>query len=86
LTAEKLQTRYVKGFPVSEWVKTRPRNEVLDLSVYSYAAAIRAGLAMLQPDYIIKKRPVVPRKEQKNKKGSLLDGAGFGKNLNMGII
>lgn len=38
LTAEKLVTRYVKGFPVREWHKTRPRNEALDCRVYATAA------------------------------------------------
>ncbi|MEI7636159.1 MAG: phage terminase large subunit family protein [Syntrophus sp. (in: bacteria)] len=44
LTAEKLLTRYVKGFPRLEWVMTGPRNEALDCEVYCYAAAIRAGI------------------------------------------
>ena len=47
LTAEKLTTRYVKGFPKMEWVKTGPRNESLDCEVYAFAAAIRAGLVMV---------------------------------------
>ena len=38
LTAEKIVTRYYKGFPRREWVKTRPRNEALDLRVYAMAA------------------------------------------------
>lgn len=39
LTSEKLATRYVKGFPVREWVKKAgARNEALDCLVYSYAA------------------------------------------------
>jgi phage terminase large subunit GpA-like protein len=38
LTAEKKVTKYVKGFPRSEWVKTRPRNEALDVRCYSVAA------------------------------------------------
>lgn len=38
LTAEKLITRYVKGFPVREWHQTRPRNEALDCRVYALAA------------------------------------------------
>lgn len=39
LTAEKLMTRYVKGFPVREWVKKAgARNEALDTAVYAYAA------------------------------------------------
>lgn len=45
LTAEKLVTKYVKGFPRLEWVMTGPRNEALDVEVYAYAAAIRAGIA-----------------------------------------
>jgi phage terminase large subunit GpA-like protein len=38
LTAEKLVTRYHKGFARREWVKTRPRNEALDVRVYAMAA------------------------------------------------
>lgn len=38
LTAEKLITRYVKGFPVREWHKMRDRNEALDCRVYALAA------------------------------------------------
>lgn len=38
LTAEKCITRYVKGFPKREWVKIRPRNEMLDCRNYAYAA------------------------------------------------
>ena len=38
ICAEKLVTRYVKGFPVREWHKQRDRNEALDCRVYAYAA------------------------------------------------
>lgn len=39
LTAERLVTRYVKGFPVREWTKKAgARNEALDTAVYAYAA------------------------------------------------
>jgi phage terminase large subunit GpA-like protein len=39
LTAEKLITRYVKGFPVREWHKSdKARNEALDCRVYAMAA------------------------------------------------
>lgn len=38
MAAEKIMTRYRKGFPVREWVKVRPRNEVFDCRVMSYAA------------------------------------------------
>jgi len=37
LTAEKRKTRYVRGFPKRVWVKKRPRNEALDIRVYSDA-------------------------------------------------
>lgn len=39
LTAERLITRYVKGFPVREWHKpAKARNEALDCRVYALAA------------------------------------------------
>jgi phage terminase large subunit GpA-like protein len=38
LTAEKIVTKYHKGFPRREWIKIRPRNEALDCLVYSLAA------------------------------------------------
>ena len=39
ITAEKVVRKYVKGrAPVRQWVKTRERNEALDLEVYSIAA------------------------------------------------
>lgn len=38
LTAEKLVTSYVKGFPKREWRQSRPRNEALDCRVYALAA------------------------------------------------
>lgn len=40
LTGEKCVTRYVKGFPKREWVKTYNRNEALDCRVYAYAALL----------------------------------------------
>ena len=42
LTAEKQIIRYVKGFPIREWVKkTSARNEALDTLVYAYAGLHR---------------------------------------------
>ena len=38
LTAEKVVTKFHKGFPKKEWVKTRPRNEALDIRAYALAA------------------------------------------------
>lgn len=41
LTAEKIQTRYHRGFPRREWVKAPSmRNEALDCRVYGYAALV----------------------------------------------
>ena len=56
LTAERLVTRWVRGFPVREWHQARPRNEALDCRVYAYAALkiekpnIPARLARLTAD------------------------------------
>ncbi len=45
ISSEKLITRYHKGFPRKEWVKpSHVRNEVLDCSVYSLAAAYHLGM------------------------------------------
>ena len=38
LTAEKMVTRFRKGYKRREWVQTRPRNEALDCRVYAIAA------------------------------------------------
>lgn len=38
LTSERLVTRWTKGVPSTQWVKTRPRNEALDCAVLSLAA------------------------------------------------
>lgn len=45
LTAEKLVTKFKAGFPTKQWVKTRTRNEVLDMTVYAIAA-----LRLLRPN------------------------------------
>ena len=38
LTAEKCVTKFHKGFPRREWIKTRPRNDALDCRVYATGA------------------------------------------------
>jgi phage terminase large subunit GpA-like protein len=38
LTAERIVTKFSRGFARQEWVKTRPRNEALDCRVYAIAA------------------------------------------------
>ncbi len=56
LTAERLVTKMIRGFPLREWHKSRPRNEALDCRVYAYAALklekpnISQRLARLKPD------------------------------------
>jgi phage terminase large subunit GpA-like protein len=65
-TAEKLQTRMVKGFAVREWHKTRPRNEAFDCRVYALAALkilnpnIKRLLSRLAPDPDEPAAPAVP--------------------------
>jgi len=51
LTAEKIVTRYHKGFKRTEYVKMRARNEPLDLRVYATAA-----LEMLGVDLVAQRR------------------------------
>ncbi len=46
LTAETAITKYKNGFPYRVWVKTKPRNEALDITVYNFAA-----LEILNPDF-----------------------------------
>jgi phage terminase large subunit GpA-like protein len=56
LTAEKLVTKFRKGFSVMEWVKTRERNEALDCFAYAYAA-----LNNLNPDLLkVRARKIAP--------------------------
>jgi phage terminase large subunit GpA-like protein len=47
LTAEKIMTKFVKGFPRREWVKpSGVRNEALDCRVYAYAALVMSAPRM----------------------------------------
>jgi phage terminase large subunit GpA-like protein len=55
LTAETLVPHKRAGVKIEEWVKTRPRNEVLDAWVYAYAALV----GLIQNGY----RPHVRRQE-----------------------
>jgi phage terminase large subunit GpA-like protein len=51
LTAERLVTKYERGYPKRVWEKDETeRNEALDLEVYAYAAAIYAGIARVDWD------------------------------------
>ena len=61
LTSERLITSEKNGRRVREWVKVRPRNEVLDCEVYCYAAALRSGAAVMgtipEPKKVVRKPP-----------------------------
>lgn len=46
LTAEKMVTKFRRGFPYREWVKTRTRNEATDCRIYGHAA-----LKLLNPNW-----------------------------------
>lgn len=60
LTAEKIVTKFVRGFPRKEWVKTRARNEALDMRVYALAA-----LRILNPVWQSLKTKLQPVEEPK---------------------
>ena len=60
LTAEKLVTKFIKGFPKREWIKQRARNEACDCRAYNYAA-----LGLLNPDLDM---PLAPVKKKTVKK------------------
>lgn len=75
LTAEKKITRYVKGYPVEEWVKIQPRNDYLDAFKYAYAAALRAGLQSvdfnrLEKDLEVEKEQIEIKKDETKKQES----------------
>jgi phage terminase large subunit GpA-like protein len=67
LTAEKIQTQYHKGHQKRVWVKTRPRNESLDCTVYNLAA-----LSILNPNFKALKtnihKPEAPKKKPKKRR------------------
>lgn len=58
LTAEKCITKYEKGRPKRAWVKTRPRNEAIDIAVYNLAA-----LYILNPNFEKLKQRLTPEQE-----------------------
>ncbi|SAL03144.1 Phage terminase GpA [Caballeronia fortuita] len=71
ITAEKLVTRYVKGFPVREWHKPeKARNEALDCRVYALAA-----LKIMNPSFkqlakrliLDEKTPEIARKQPESR-------------------
>jgi phage terminase large subunit GpA-like protein len=61
LTAEKRVTRFHKGFPRREWLKTRKRNEALDCMVYGLGA-----LAILNPVWEVIAKRIETRDESRH--------------------
>ena len=71
LTAEKLVTRYHKGFARREWTKVRPRNEALDVRVYSMAAFSILNLninAMADREFMRHENPPEPKQSATQKR------------------
>jgi len=58
LTAEKMITKFRRGFPYREWIKTRVRNEATDCRVYSHA-----GLKLLNPNWQALTERLEPKEE-----------------------
>lgn len=63
LTAEKMVTKFRRGFPYREWVKTRARNEATDVRIYSHAA-----LKLLNANWQSLSDRVKPAEEKKEVK------------------
>jgi phage terminase large subunit GpA-like protein len=67
LTAEKVVTRFHKGFKKRVFEKIRARNEALDCMVYSYAAYAILGINVnLMADKIASEEPIKSIKEEAN--------------------
>ena len=68
LTAEKVITKFSKGFPKREWVNTRRRNEALDCRVYAYSAflCLNPNLDILENNLKSDKPEKVVRKPTAN--------------------
>jgi phage terminase large subunit GpA-like protein len=83
LTAEKLVTRYHKGFARREWVKVRPRNEALDVRVYAMAALGIMNLnlnSLANRDFMQKENPhekVIPQETARNSRRMPQKSGGF---------
>lgn len=87
LTAEKIVTKFVKGFPRKEWIKTRARNEALDMRVYALAAlrilnpvwqslkkkAQPAEAPKPEPKETITQKRAKAKRVQRNKKGGFVN-------------
>jgi len=72
ITAEKIQTKYDKGHPKRVWVKTRARNEALDINVYNLAA-----LSILNPNFKAIKENSIKSATKQPKKARVTKYKGF---------
>ena len=68
--SEKIVTKYHKGFPRREFVKTRTRNEALDCRVYAYAALSILSLRLNDIADRIKNAPAEEEKPVDNVQSS----------------
>ncbi len=72
LTAEKIVTKLKRGFKHREWIKTRPRNEALDIRVYAHAA-----LVILNPVFEMIAKSLQPKDEPKQQRRAPQKRGGF---------
>jgi phage terminase large subunit GpA-like protein len=61
-------TKYRRGFPIMEFVKTRERNEALDCLAYAYAALdnLNVKLAALASKRATKHNAAIPAEPEKS--------------------
>lgn len=64
LTAERLVTKFHRGFPRKEWVKARNRNEALDCRVYAYAALKILNPAWSSVERRFNSQPEPPKEQE----------------------
>lgn len=78
LASMKETTTFKKGIPRREWVQTHRRREVLHCLIYSYAAAIRAGLTRMNWDQleqsVAKPRQTQPPQRRRTVSSSFMGG------------
>ena len=76
LTAEKIVTRFHKGFKRRDFVKTRPRNEALDCFAYAIAAYAIIGVNVNAMAAKVSQMPVTQDKKPKIKERFTPSNAG----------
>ena len=79
LTSEKVVNTYIKGVAVRKWVKTRARNEALDINVYHLAALsiLNPNFKKIKENLTIEKKEIVQKTrtlKRQNSKGGWVNG------------